>query len=231
MGSAGVLLLQDIRAMFDSTTLGKDAQEGPYLPTKTIIERLTADPERPWADWKRGKPITDKGVADLLKEYRIISRNVGGRSAQSKGYRKADFEDAWERYVPPEAKKAEERKAGGQNSAILPSTRPPPCNDCEKNENSPVHQTDGRREKIDHLSSEINAVDAWTAKMVNPEPLISSSSHPADLDIPAGLLRCVHCNKPGGKRWEMDGQMVNLHFHCREAWVEEQERATTNARM
>src|SRR5262249_24318926 len=32
MGSAGVLLLQDIRAMFDSTTLGKDAQEGPYLP-------------------------------------------------------------------------------------------------------------------------------------------------------------------------------------------------------
>jgi hypothetical protein len=72
MASAGVALLQDIKTMFEASTLD-------YLTSKTIIERLTADPEKPWAEWSRGKPITEKGVAALLHEYRISSRTVGPR--------------------------------------------------------------------------------------------------------------------------------------------------------
>ena len=243
MSSAGVALLRDIKAMFASTTLGEGTPGGKYLPTKTIIERLTADPEKPWTEWKRGKPITDKGVADLLHEYRIISKTVGPEGARCKGYREADFGDVFERYLTPEAEKGE---TGGQNSAILPFSRTSPSNDCGKAENSAVQQNEAEREKNGPFSNEINALNVRTGKMVNPEPLLSSPSRSTDdpplgrdshghlvlrgtdvPDIPAGLLRCNHCNKPGAKRWEMDGRMVNLHFGCHEVWVEEQERTTT----
>jgi len=250
MTSAGVMLLQDIKAMFDSSTLGRDMPEGPYLPTKLIIERLTADPEKPWAEWgKRGKPITDKGIADLLKEYRIVSQTVGPRDARSKGYRRADFEDAWGRYLTPDAEKKEGEKEGGQNPDTLPFTRSPHCNDCGKDENSAVHRTTGEREKIGRSSNEINAVNVRTAKMVNPEPLLSSPSRSADdaplgrdshgylvlrgtdvPDIPAGLLRCFYCNKPGAEPWDLNGRTINLHPGCQQVWVEEQER-TINTRM
>ena len=100
MASAGVALLQDIKTMFEASTLD-------YLTSKTIIERLTADPEKPWAEWSRGKPITEKGVAGLLHEYHIASRTVGPRDTHARGYRKADFKDAWQRYLMPEAEKAE----------------------------------------------------------------------------------------------------------------------------
>ena len=236
MTSAGVELLREIKAMFDATTLGGDAPEGPYLPTKVIIERLTADPEKPWVEWKRGKPITDKGVADLLHEYRIISRTVGPKGATVKGYRKAHFEDAWERYLTPEAEKA----AGGRNSAILPSTCLPPCNDYGKDEKSAVDQSDGRREKNGHFSSEINAVNGSTGKMVNPEPLLSSPSRSADDggenvaegadDGLGSFRRCLYCNKPGAERWDLNGRTINLHPDCQQVWVEERER-TTNARV
>jgi hypothetical protein len=91
MTSAGVALLQDIKAMFEASTLD-------HLTSKAIIERLTADPEKPWAEWSRGKPITEKGVAGLLHEYRIFSRTVGQKGYEAKGYRRADFKDAWQRY-------------------------------------------------------------------------------------------------------------------------------------
>src|SRR5262249_55551716 len=112
MTSAGVALLRDIKAMFDASTLD-------YLTSKTIIERLTADPEKPWAEWSRGKPISEKGVAGLLHEYRIGSRTVGPRGSTAKGYRKADFEDAWERYL--EAERAEGRPRF-RYFAVYPST-------------------------------------------------------------------------------------------------------------
>jgi len=92
--SAGVALLRDIKTMFDRSTLD-------YLASKAIIDDLTSDREKPWAEWSRGKPITEKGVASLLHEHGISSRTVGSRGATAKGYRKGDFEDAWRRYLVP----------------------------------------------------------------------------------------------------------------------------------
>src|SRR5262249_5410480 len=116
MASAGVLLLQDIKSMFEASALY-------YLTSKPIIQSLPTDTENTWSKWSRGKHITEKGIAAILHDYRIFSRNVGPRTAQTKGYRRADFRDAWERYLAPEAEKAE----GGLDSDILPSTRPPHC--------------------------------------------------------------------------------------------------------
>jgi Protein of unknown function (DUF3631) len=182
--SAGVELLQDIKTMFD-----RSSRQGDYLTTKEIISGLTADPEKRWAEWSRGgKPITEKGVADLLHEYGIFSRNVGPREAQSKGYRKADFADAWERLVP----KKEETPSDPDN---LPSTRTPPCNDSTFAENSAVHGDLGGRLKFDGFSSDTNAVDAWTAKngKIAPSSEFSADLAPADgfPDLPDFLNRSL----------------------------------------
>jgi len=163
MASAGVALLRDIKIMFEASTLD-------YLTSKAILENLTSDPEKQWAEWSRGKAITEKGVAQLLHEYGIFSRNVGSRESQTKGYRKADFKDAWERYISPRP----------LESSIFPSTRPPPCDDYTFAEKNAVDEpsVDGScrppsssgREKNGPFSSEINAVDGWTAKTSKIDP-------------------------------------------------------------
>jgi hypothetical protein len=221
MASAGVLLLQDIKAMFDSSTLD-------YLTSKTIIERLTADPEKRWAEWSRGKPITEKGVAILLHEYHIFSRNVGGRDTQSKGYRNADFKDAWERYL--EGGKAE----SGPKTDLFPSTRLPHWNDYGKGEKSAVHRDGGGREKIGPFSNEINAVDAWTAK-TSPQIPSPPDCVDSDQDVAPGvaseqlvhdglgdLRRCHHCGRPGAAQVAIDGRSIGLHRECEAPWMENQ---------
>ena len=66
-----------------------------------LVAKLTADPERPWAEWRHGKPMTQKQLAGLLAPFGIISETVHpiGQS-HAKGYKRAKFEEAWEAYVP-----------------------------------------------------------------------------------------------------------------------------------
>src|SRR5262249_6799508 len=155
---AGVALLQDIKTMFGASTLD-------HLTSRAIIHNLTADPEKRWAEWSRGKPITEKGVAALLHEYHIISKTVGPRDSHARGYRKADCEEAWARYLSPT-----ERGDGGPDSAILPLIRLRPCSDNDFAEKTAVDHVDRQREKIEHFSSEINAVNASTGKSGVPTP-------------------------------------------------------------
>lgn len=54
-GDAGILLLTDIRTLF------VDDPEADRLPTDTLLHRLCALPERPWGEWRRGKPLTVRG--------------------------------------------------------------------------------------------------------------------------------------------------------------------------
>ncbi|MET0538382.1 MAG: DUF3631 domain-containing protein [Xanthobacteraceae bacterium] len=58
------------------------------------------DPERPWLEWRRGKQITQKQLAGLLRPFGIISDTVHPRGLpQGKGYKRADFEELWECYL------------------------------------------------------------------------------------------------------------------------------------
>jgi Protein of unknown function (DUF3631)/RepB DNA-primase from phage plasmid len=89
----GVELLADIKKAFDAGRLAE-------MPTKTLITALGMDTERPWATYAKGEPITDRQLAKLLKPFGIISTTVHPPDApHAKGYRRADFEDAWERYL------------------------------------------------------------------------------------------------------------------------------------
>jgi hypothetical protein len=96
--STGTDLLADIRRVFDVTP------DTDCILSRQLIELLTADPESRWCEWGRDrKPITQKQLASLLSEFRIISTTVHPADQRhGKGYRRLDFEEVWGRYLPPE---------------------------------------------------------------------------------------------------------------------------------
>ena len=92
--AAGVQLLADIRGLFD-----KKATE--RLASTEIVEALVAMEERPWPEWQRGQPITKRQVARLLKPFDIKPKQVWTDGENTRGYDRADLEDAFSRYIPP----------------------------------------------------------------------------------------------------------------------------------
>ena len=91
-GAIGVELLKDIRVGFGDHEVIRSAD---------LVAKLVADPERPWAEWKHGRALTQKQLASLLRPFRISSITVHpGGASHGKGYRRAHFEAAWEAYCP-----------------------------------------------------------------------------------------------------------------------------------
>ena len=76
-------LLRDIRSAF-----GYDD----VIRSSDLVAKLTADPERPWAEWKHGRPLTQKQLAGLLAPFHIISLTVHPPGLpDGKGYRRIDL--------------------------------------------------------------------------------------------------------------------------------------------
>src|SRR5262249_43665772 len=88
----GVKLLNDIRLAFGDDDAIRSAD---------LVAKLVEDPERPWADWKHGRALTQNQLGRLLSGFCISSETVdipGLKSA--KGYKRARFEEAWVAYCP-----------------------------------------------------------------------------------------------------------------------------------
>jgi hypothetical protein len=92
--SDGVKLLAALRDIFESK--GEDWE---FVSTEdTVIPNLKLR-EEGWEEYSHGKPITARGIALLLVEYGI--RPTRNKSQTCHGYYRHDFEDAWDRYLPP----------------------------------------------------------------------------------------------------------------------------------
>ncbi|CAN3980478.1 DUF3631 domain-containing protein [Kitasatospora purpeofusca] len=96
-GSVGIRLLADLRTVFDGAE---------RLTSVTVIERLTAMDDAPWADLD-GRPLNTRALSRMLGEYvtaanqPIRPRNIKIGTAVAKGYYASDLADAWLRYCPP----------------------------------------------------------------------------------------------------------------------------------
>jgi Protein of unknown function (DUF3631) len=91
--SAGVRLLSDIREIL--ATRGEDRTS-----SATLAAALHELEESPWSEWY-GQPITQHGIAKLLKHFEIRPRTVRfDDETTAKGYRLDQFEDAFSRYLP-----------------------------------------------------------------------------------------------------------------------------------
>jgi hypothetical protein len=89
--SLGVRLLADLRTVFGD----RDA-----MRTTDILDALLAMDEAPWADLK-GKPLDARKLATRLREYGIRRKRIRSGTDVTWGYDRADFDDAWTRYLPP----------------------------------------------------------------------------------------------------------------------------------
>ena len=101
------MLLADLWQVF------RDADNPTQLPTgkpdvaqnsrePAILPALVTMEDRPWSEWSRGKPLSPRGLATLLKDFGIAPSTIrvnGG--ATPKGYKRAAFEPVWKRYDIP----------------------------------------------------------------------------------------------------------------------------------
>ena len=70
------------------------------LSSAELVVALIAIEGRPWAEWKVGKPITANGLARLLAPFGIAPSTIRTSGGTPKGYQRAQFEDAFARYLP-----------------------------------------------------------------------------------------------------------------------------------
>lgn len=113
-----VELLRDIRTVFD-------ADNASFVGSTELAKRLAGMSERPWADWRHGKPISPRAVADRLKQFSIVPRP--NESGSTRGYYRDRFEDAWARYPSSEVPERQHSSELGteSRSAICQNERAP----------------------------------------------------------------------------------------------------------
>lgn len=91
--SLGVRLLIDIRAVFSNRAVER-------LRSAELVQALIAEEESPWPDLDR-RPLDATRLARLLRPYGIAPKTIRfDETSTAKGYDRAWFADAWERYVP-----------------------------------------------------------------------------------------------------------------------------------
>lgn len=92
----GVELLRDLAELFKT-----DARE--RFPSQGLCDALALLEERPWGDYRRGKPISPVQLARLLKDFGIQSQSLRMDVGVCRGYYREAFDDPFLRYLatPP----------------------------------------------------------------------------------------------------------------------------------
>lgn len=86
------MLLADIEKIFRSKGVER-------IKSNELVRDLTLDATKPWGDLRKGRPMIEIDLARLLKRYGISPVDIRFDARTFKGYYKADFDDAFERYL------------------------------------------------------------------------------------------------------------------------------------
>jgi putative DNA primase/helicase len=94
--SASVMLLQDIRSVFQE-------RKCETLWTENLLKALIAMEDRPWSEWKKGKPLSGASLSRLLKPFEIKPDEIWQGGENKRGYKLKQFDDVFKRYAfqPP----------------------------------------------------------------------------------------------------------------------------------
>ncbi|HEX3854758.1 MAG TPA: DUF3631 domain-containing protein [Polyangiaceae bacterium] len=146
----GEQLLADVRTIFDET--GENA-----ISAKSLLEQLVAMVERPWPEANHGRPLSARQLGVRLRRFHIGSRTVRDGAATARSYVRADFEDAFGRYLVAQTVTAGTRAESITNQSYSDPSHlslvPQPANDGNAGDFSDV--TD--------VTDEIDAEDAEAA--------------------------------------------------------------------
>ncbi|WP_166805022.1 DUF3631 domain-containing protein [Nitrosococcus wardiae] len=89
---AELQLLADILSVFEDKQIDR-------IFSNELVDALIEMEDRPWGEWRRGKPITSNLLSKLLKPFKIKAKQVWISPKNRNGYLKTDFDDAYIRYV------------------------------------------------------------------------------------------------------------------------------------
>jgi putative DNA primase/helicase len=216
--AANVELLKDIRAAFGDDDVIRSCE---------LVTRLIADPEVRWAEWKSGRPLTQKQLAGLLAPFHIVSVNVNPPGQpQGKGYRRTDFEEAWAAYCP-----GQNPSASDSTISIRPSVHRP-MKSAQVNDFASVHEASAYGSKNANLSHNHAGLDGWTdrkpengAKGQIDHNLGPTSRPPTAWPIKTPH-RCDYCGSQFGDMrpwdWPPDcpTRTIRLHERCEAPWCD-----------
>ncbi|WP_461834829.1 DUF3631 domain-containing protein [Desulfothermus sp.] len=87
-------LLKDIKFIFEEK--GKIEK----IASAKLVDELVKLEDRPWGEWKRGKPMTPNSLARLLKPFGIHPKTIRDGFRTYKGYEVKAFEEVFKRYIP-----------------------------------------------------------------------------------------------------------------------------------
>jgi putative DNA primase/helicase len=200
----GIELLKDIRAAF-----GDDDE----IRSADLITKLIADPERPWAEWKHGRPLSQKQLGSLLKPFCIISATVHPPGLpHGKGYRRGDFKEAWNVYCPR------------QNTPLPHSGTSEVCKRASADEMGTTNDFRSVQKDIPHgskngnLSYNCAGLHACTDQIGENGADHGSHQEIAPADVPTGRV-CAQCGRvpPDGleELFPVGRDLVWLHPECR----------------
>ncbi len=88
----GPMILRDIRDIFSERRIDR-------MFSRELVAALIAIEESPWAEWRRGRPLTQNSLARLLKPFGIKPGEIRIGPDHSKGYKIDQFRDAFARYI------------------------------------------------------------------------------------------------------------------------------------
>jgi putative DNA primase/helicase len=216
-GAIGVELLKDIRLAFG---------EADAIRSIDLVAKLIADPERPWAEWKRGKPLTQKQLGRLLSDFRICSETVSIPGLNdAKGYKRARFEDAWAAYCPVQIASRADSEVSIRRSVATPMESGQP------DEFRSVAEASGDGSKNRNLSYSDVRSDASTLRKLGNDVQSNFAATETPSDDPGPIpeflrrhpdRRCDHCGGQLGimNRWDWLGRPdgIWLHPRCQEPW-------------
>ena len=137
--SLSIQLLADICQVF------ADEGDPDFFDTTTLLTRLAEMGERPWGEYRHGKPLNAHALSRLLRPYQILPAGKVRQGAKTlRGYRREAFVDAWERYTPlPSDTKAEQRNILNESGPQLPISKAEQNAECSSSQSGTFSMNTG----------------------------------------------------------------------------------------
>lgn len=93
---AGVIMLRDVAELF-ATRPGQPDR----IASSELVTDLIMMEDRPWAEWKHGRPLTTTTIAKLMKPFGIKARVAKLHGSSARVYFRNEVEAAAVRYAAP----------------------------------------------------------------------------------------------------------------------------------
>jgi Protein of unknown function (DUF3631) len=227
--SIGVELLQAIKAAFDARGIDRIISAG-------LVEDLVDDATAPWATYNKGKPISQRQVAKLLKPYGITPKVIKLASGSTaRGYLLEWFADAFERHCTPSSPEnpnssvtsvtdlfSQENYPSPTDHPVTDKKDEKPFDNNEVTEVTDKKRVPGSKAHVQTARPKSKSDDLpYTGPVVEvpdsgPDSL---SEHGAPSNGGEGHI-CAYCGRPGGNEVSTDGITIRLHPECEVPWID-----------